>query len=507
VASRIHRLSGVEITLPVFFSNPTIAGFADYINQAKKSDFFTVTPAEKKEYYPLSSAQTRFYILQQIETTSTIYNMPTIMTFDKYLEKDKLEDAFRALIQRHESLRTSFAVRDGIPVQMTHGKFRFEMEFYDLTAANHWRKADTNFLIENFFRPFDLSQYPLLRARLIRTVEDQDFLLVDMHHMISDKFSLIVLEKDFHSLYSQEDLAPLKLQYKDYAEWQNHAQQISRIKQQEEYWRKEFSGEIPVLNLPTDYPRPDTQSFEGHTINFRMGKEETKALQKIASEQEATLFMVSLALEYVWMSKLSGQEDIVIGVPLVGRNHPDLEKMIGLFLKTLALRNFPNGRKTFNGFLAEVRERTLKAFENQDYCFEDLVHTLDVRRDISRNPLFDVLINFYNFEEKALPADASETKASDSNLNQILAKYGSDIAHNDLVLYVEQTGENLLLSLEYCTKLFKQETIERFIRYFHEITACIIENDTIKLEDIQISHELIKSESGILREDLEDFEI
>jgi malonyl CoA-acyl carrier protein transacylase len=507
VAARIHRLSSVEITLPVFFSNPTIAGFADYIKKAKKSDFFTVTPAEKKEYHPLSSAQTRFYILQQIETTSTIYNMPKFMTFDKSLEKDKLEDAFRALIQRHESLRTSFTVRDGIPVQVIHGEFRFEMEFYDLKAANHSLKADVKTLIENFVRPFDLSRHPLLRARLIRTKEDRHFLLVDMHHMISDKFSLIVLEKDYQSLYSQEHLAPLKLQYKDYAEWQNHEQQISRIKQQEDYWRKEFSGEIPVLNLPTDYPRPDTQSFEGYTINFRVGSEETKALQKIASEQEATLFMVFLALECVWLSKLSGQEDIVIGAPLVGRNHPDLEKMIGLFLKTLALRNFPNSWKTFKGFLAEVRDRTLKAFENQDYSFEDLVDNLDMQRDISRNPLFDALINFYNFEEKALPADGSETKASDSDLNQILAKYGSDIAHNDLVLYVEQNGEDLFLSLEYCTKLFKQETIERFIKYFHEITSSVIENENIKLKDIHFSHELIKSESEIQQEDLEDFGI
>jgi hypothetical protein len=395
-------------------------------------------------------------------------------------------------------------------VQVIHGKFQFEIEFYDLKAVNSSDEADINpliELIENFVRPFELSQHPLLRVRLIRTPENRHFLLIDMHHMISDKFSLIVLETEFLALYKQGELTPAKLQYKDYTEWERYEKHTARIKQQEEYWQKEFAGEIPVLNLPTDYPRPETQSFEGHTINFKLGIEETEALKKIASEQEATLFMVLLSLECVWLSKLSGQEDIVIGSPLAGRNHPDLEKMMGIFLKTLPFRNFPNGWKTFTGFLMEVRDRTLKAFANQNYCFEDLVDTLDVRKDISRNPLFDAAINFYNFEEKAQSADKNEIGAPDSELAPILSKYGSDIAYNDLMLYVDQDGAGMFLSLEYCTKLFKQETIHRFIKYFHEITAYVIENETIKLEDIHISHELIKSESGILQEDLEDFGI
>jgi NAD(P)-dependent dehydrogenase (short-subunit alcohol dehydrogenase family)/acyl carrier protein len=530
LSAKIHRLFRVEIPLPVFFRHPTISGLAQYIGKAVKSEVPAIMPTEEKEYYPLSSPQTRFYILQQIEPGSTLYNMPTLLVLETAPDKEKLESTFKALIRRHGSLRTSFTLHRDTPVQRISRNVEFAIQYCDLQAGTQPTHTDLETLVGNFIRPFDLAQPPLLRVRLIRTREDRYWLLLDLHHLVSDFGSQVILREDFQALGQGRELPALRLQYRDYAQWQNHEKTSARIKRQESYWLREFAGELPVLKLPTDFPRPAVQSFQGNTLHFRMDNRETRALKQIADKHKATLFMVFLALETVWLSKICGQEDLIIGVPLVGRSHADLEKLMGVFLNTLAIRSFPRGELTFREFLAEVRDKTLKAFANQDYGFEDLVEALKLKRDTSRNPLFDAAINFYNFQVKSGPANkiASETngasgtdetnringtKATRGNhleqseqLDQVVARYGNDIAHNDLMLYMEQDGSGLKLSLEYCTKLFKQETLERWIDYFREVTAQVIEKESVKLTDLTISHELRKPEPGILQEDLEDFD-
>jgi NRPS condensation-like uncharacterized protein len=230
----------------------------------------------------------------------------------------------------------------------------------------------------NIARPFDLSRAPLLQTQLTKTGEGKYTLFFALHHIISDGISQFLLEKEFLALYAGKELPPLPLQYKDYAQWQNSSQQQEKIKQQGSYWTHLFSGQVPVLNLPTDYERPLMQSFEGASVSFVLNQKETRALKDTARENQVTLYMIILAMFNVFLSKLSGQEDIIVGTPIAGRRHADLKNIVGMFLNTLAIRNYPNGDKSFKQLLGQVKQRTLEAYENQEYPFEDLVDNISI---------------------------------------------------------------------------------------------------------------------------------
>ncbi|MCP4151785.1 MAG: hypothetical protein GY757_28840, partial [bacterium] len=259
-----------------------------------------------------------------------------------------------------------------------------------------------------FSRPFDLTQAPLFRVGMLTLKETPgdtatgtmrqagQYLLLDMHHIITDGTSQQVLIKEFLTINNGATLSPLKLQYRDYAKWQNSRKQKELMKRQEKTWLKIFPGEIPLLALPTDYPRPEIQSFEGDNIYIILNKNETGNLKRVAKENETTLYMTILSIYTILLSKLSGQEDIIVGTPTAGRRHADLESIIGMFVNTLAIRNYPEGTKTITEYLGEVKENTLQAFENQEYQFEELVEKLSLKRDTGRNPLFDVMFNLLN---------------------------------------------------------------------------------------------------------------
>jgi tyrocidine synthetase-3 len=268
------------------------------------------------------------------------------------------------LLDRHESLRTSFTLLNDEPVQRIHEQVEFKIEYYEASRAEET-------ILQDFVRPFDLSQAPMLRVGVVKVPGERYVLLTDMHHIISDGFSRRILTDDFMALARREHLPVLRIQYKDFAQWQNRVEQKETVKDREAYWLREFAGEIPVLDLPTDYARPPVQSFEGSSVDFVLGVEETGALRRMVSDEGVTLYMILSAVCYVLLSKLSGQEDIVMGTPVLGRRHADLENVIGMFVNTLALRNNPGGNKSVKEFLEELRGRTLGSFENQEYQFEE----------------------------------------------------------------------------------------------------------------------------------------
>jgi non-ribosomal peptide synthetase component F len=296
-------------------------------------------------------------------------------------------------------------------------------------------------------------------------------------------------------LYAGKKLRPLRIQYKDYAQWQNDQKEKERLKKQEEYWFNLFEADVPVLNLPTDYPRPDVQSFEGYQIGFVLARKDTKQLKELAAIHGATLYMVLLAIFNVLLAKLSGQENIVVGTPIAGRRHTELEHIIGMFVNTLALRNLPSPEKTFNAFLKEVKQRTLDAFENQEYQIENLVRkvTLDGRitRDAGRNPLFDVVFSFQNIN---LP----EIEIPGLRLKPYEFEY--KISHFDLTLYANEINDSIAFSLEYSTALFKKETIEKMRDYYIDIVKQVLENENIKLKEITVSYDLVPAKANILQD-------
>jgi amino acid adenylation domain-containing protein len=341
----------------------------------------------------------------------------------------------------------------------------------------------------SFIRPFDLSHTPLLRVGTLEAGESRDFLFVDMHHIISDGISMQVLREDFMAFVDGKELPLLRVQYKDFSEWQNGENEKEILKRQEEYWLKEFEDEITVLELPTDYPRPITQSFEGEFIDFGISAEETRRLNEFAFAGGFTLFMILAAAFNILLSKLSGQQDIIIGTPVAGRRHADLENIIGMFVNTLALRNYPASEKTFIGFLSELKKRTLEAFENQDYQFEYLVEKVSIYRDIGRNPLFDVMLVLQNFFS---PSAGRNKNEDPTGLPVDIHEDYEDIGRTakfDLTLFAfEKTGK-LGFSFQYCTKLFRRESIERFIVYFRKILSTVIDQPDTELSQIKIISE------------------
>ncbi len=464
LVAKIHKIFNVKIPLAQIFKNPTIKGISDYIKDATGEKYTWIEPTEEQEYYTLSSAQNRLFFLQQMDKSGIAYNLSAAWILEGLVDKPRLESSIVNLIQRHESFRTSFDILDEKPVQRVQNHVTFEIQYYDNPQPH-------------FIRPFELSKAPLLRVGLVKLEEEKHIWLVDMHHIISDGMSMGILVNEFTIFFSGTELPALNLQYKDYAEWQNREKKSKNLLDQETYWIKEFETEIPILDLPIDYSRPLTQSFEGNCLSFELSSEIVGSLKAISVEAGATLYMVLLSLYNIFLSKISNREDIVIGTPIAGRRHADLENIIGMFVNTLALRNYPSSDKKFIDFLAEVKVRTLKAFENQEYQYEYLVEKLTITRDTSHNPLFDTMFVLQNtgIREIEIPGLKLSPYTQESKTSKF-----------DLSLAVMEVEDMLALTFEYSTKLFNQGTIERFITYFLNTVSCVINDKNLKIVDVEI---------------------
>ncbi|MFC2145919.1 condensation domain-containing protein, partial [Acidobacteriota bacterium] len=310
-----------------------------------QSRYSAVPSSEDKLYYRLSSQQKRLYFLHQLNPDVTVYNVTQAIRLDGDISRTSIEKIFIKLIKRHESLRTSFVIIDEEPVQRVHERVDFSVEYYEAGVP------ELEQIVKGFSRPFDLSRAPLLRAAMVNGGPSDKLLLLELHHIITDGTSIDILTQDFTALNKREALPRLRLHYRDYAEWQNSFEQQELLKKEQAYWLKTFSDELPVLNLPTDYPRPIIQNFEGDRVYFTLNEDQGRTLQDAAKEAGATLHMSILAVFAVLLSRLSGQEDIIIGIPIAARRHMELENIIGMFVNTLAIRNFPGGGKGFKEFL------------------------------------------------------------------------------------------------------------------------------------------------------------
>ncbi|MCP4221373.1 MAG: non-ribosomal peptide synthetase, partial [bacterium] len=444
LVARIHKAFNVKISLNDIFTASTIKLLAELIDASSETRYASILPVEKKEYYPVSSAQERLYVVRQMTGADTAYNMPQVMELSDQLDVDRLENSFKQLIRRHESLRTSFKMVGEIPMQEINDTAEFAIDRHGFSGTP-CPPAEVEGIVAAFIKPFLLDRAPLLRVGLVKTAETY-ILLVDMHHIISDGTSMVIMIKEFEALYSGSMPAPLKIQYKDYSEWQNSDKMTAVIGRQETFWMRELAGEIPVLKLPYDFARPAVQSFEGGSVKFSLPPAETEKLRTLAQKQDATLYMVLLAMFNVFLARMSGQEDIIVGCPIAGRRHADLESVIGMFVNTLVMRNYPTKNKGFNQFLDEIKEHTLQAFENQEFQFEDMVEKIKLQRDAGRNPLFDVVLVLQNLEETDKNTEKTHIRPYDTHHH---------ISKFDMTLTVVETGDFLSFSLEYCSRLFK----------------------------------------------------
>lgn len=474
--SRIHKSFHVTVPLGQFFQRPTIEAVSEYIITCKKNSFSPITKVGKQDYYHASPAQKRMFLLQQFDSDGTGYNMPFVTIAEGHLDINKLENSIHQIIMRHDILRTSFEIAEDKVLQKVHDNFDFNIEIFELSSSKK-EEDSINEVIGHFIRPFDLSKAPLLRAGVIKWKKEKHILLLDIHHIISDGVSMGILIDEIVKCYQEIELDEIKIQYKDYANWQNLYLDSKEMEHQKAYWIDKFSDEIPVLNLPVDYKRPQVQSLEGESLSFCLGNELTESLISISKKTGSTLYMILLSGINILLSKYTGQEDIIIGSPIAGRSHTDIEKVIGVFVNTLPMRNYPKGNQTYKEFLEKVKENALKAYENQDYQFDDLVEELNLPRDISRNPLFDVMFSLQNFSTEIIELD-----------NLTFKPYGNTnkIAKTDLSFTAIETDKDIDINIDFSKKLFKRQTIERMRDHFLNIINILTDNLKIKLNDINM---------------------
>nr|VFJ75373.1 MAG: amino acid adenylation domain-containing protein [Candidatus Kentron sp. FW] len=422
----------------------------------------------------ISHAQQRLWFLAQLEGISATYNIPSALRLNGPLNVEILRQTFRVLIERHQTLRLCFPTVDG------EGTVR-EIPIYDpltVTDFSHLQETQQQTEIQQQLqthatRPFDLAEGKLLRLHLLILNSREHVLLFDMHHIISDGWSMGVLEREWGEVYSAllqgqtPDLDPLPIQYSDYAAWQRDWLQGDVLQRKFDYWTKQLADVPELLALPTDFPRPAMQSYRGNYLQTHIGPELTSHLNRFSQQQNSTLFMTLLAAFDVLLARYSGQDDICVGSPTANRTHPDTENLIGFFVNTLVLRTRLNPDQSFRELLQQVRQTCLGAYAHQDIPFETLVEQLNPTRSLSHSPLFQVMLALQN----NAPAEMEWPGLSITALAQ-----DYPIAKFDLTLNVEEQDGQLYCAWEYATSLFTEQTIRRMGEHFEVLLRGIVED-------------------------------
>jgi amino acid adenylation domain-containing protein len=433
--------------------------------------------------FPLSFAQQRLWFLDQLEPNSAVYNIPDMQQFSGPLNLAALERSMSELIRRHESLRTTFQSIDGEPVQVIAEAQPRKIEVIDLS---HLPRAKREAEAQRMARdegevPFDLSRGPLFRFRLVKLEEEEHLLLLTMHHIIADGWSLGVLGRELSALYqafSMDQSSPLEeltIQYADFAVWQRQWLQGETLEKQLAYWREKLGGELPVLDLLTDRPRPPVQTYRGSAEERILSAEVTERLKQVSTENGATLFMTLLAAFNVVLWRYTRQQDILIGSPIANRNRTEIEGIIGFFVNTLVLRSTVNPEMSFREFLAQVRETTLGAYGHQDVPFERLVEELQPERTLNRPPLFQVMLTLQTWEEMHLDG----LEMTSMNTKREVTKF-------DLSLFLSETEIGLYSWGAYNTDLFDGSTIARLLKHFHTLLEEIAANPDARLSELSL---------------------
>ena len=462
--SRIQQAFEVKAELREVFENPTIEALAAVIQSKSVDQYLNIPVAPMLDHYPLSHGQQRLWILNQLEE-SAIYNVAGAYSFTGQLDVALLEQAITHLIQRHESFRTSFVTERGTdqPVQVIHAveNIDFNIPFTDLRgAADQQRVLEQQLQKESVYQ-FDLKVAPLLKCHLFQLEDKRHVLSVTMHHIIADGWSLDIMIEEFYQAYANLQkgqsipLQPLNISYKDFSYWQNAALQNDSFREAKEYWLGQFS-DVPVLNLPYKASRGQLKTFEGASEKVFFSKEIRDAAVKISQVHDASLFMTLLASTNVLLHLYSGQRDLVVGTPIAGRNHSELESQIGLFTNTLAIRTQLKKHQSFADLLIQTRETLLEAYRHQQYPFDLLVEQLDLVRDMSRSPLFDVLVVLQNTSLEGTFAQIEGVEIENYGVEDELAKY-------DLTFNFSESEEGLYLKLNYNTDLFEQRFIVQLL--------------------------------------------
>jgi amino acid adenylation domain-containing protein len=437
---------------------------------------------------PLSFAQQRLWFFDQFEPGNPAYNLVSTVLLQGKLDTVALERSFSEVTRRHEALRTTFDVRAGEPVQIITPPEPLHLNIEDIT---HLPEAEQDGIVQNLIHEqtqasFDFKRGPLLRITLVRLRNDEHVLLLAMHHIVSDAWSMGVLIGEVVALYEGYTagrtvaLPPLPIQYADFAVWQRQWLQGDVLEEQFAYWRQQLGGSLPVLELPTDRPRPVLQTYNGSSLSFPLSPALSQSLKSLCKAEGVTLFMTLLAAFKVWLYRYTGQEDLIVGSPIANRHRQELEGLIGFFVNTLAMRTNLSGNPTFRELLQMVRETALGAYAHQDLPFEYLVEQLHSNRDLSHSPLVQVLLVLQNTPER---------KAELPGLVVTPLKYRAETAKFDLTLYFDDLGSEFQGTFEYNTDLFDRETIGRMARHLRTLLEGIVADPSARISELPLLSE------------------
>lgn len=416
--------------------------------------------------YKMSSVQKRLYALFEMDNNSIAYNIPALYKIESSLDRSKLNVAVKQLVQRHEILRTHFSHYKDNFVQEIEEDMVFEIEYQEV------KKIEIQKLVEDFIRPFDLKKLPLMRMKIVNdTVNNESYLLFDIHHIICDGESVNILFGELDKLYQGKQLPKLKFQYKNYSAWE----QKQSFQEQENYWLNEFSGEVSCLELRTDNVRPAWESYHGSSLEIKVEKDMARKIQNFCSNMKVTEFMFFMSVFGVLLQKYTGQEDIVIGSPVLGRTIPDSQNLIGMFVNTVAIRNNINKGNTFKEVLSHTAQKCVQAYDNQDYQFDTLVQKLSAHKDTSRNPLFDVMFGVQN-------GGTCSFKIGDTNL--IPTKIEGTVSKFDITLMVDSEEDDYILYWEYNCDIFLECTIRRMSGHYLTLLNNVIDHYLEPINDI-----------------------
>ena len=492
VISRVRNAFAIEVPLRDLFECPTIAGLAERIEQLRHDGSMqlapAIEPAARDAPLPLSFAQQRLWFLDQLEGGSPAYNMPAALHLMGGIDIGALEQALNEVVRRHESLRTNFCAVNGEPIQVIAPVSEMKISILDLSSLPPDDRLPNarQLAADEARRPFALDRDPLLRVSLLRLSPEEHVLLATMHHIVSDGWSVGIFVRELGSLYEAyaagkpSPLAPLPVQYADFASWQRRWLSGDVLQTQLAYWRKQLAGIPALLELPTDHPRPAVRSSRGATHSFVLPEELTVKLRALAQHENATLFMTLLAAFKVLLHRYSGQQDIVVGAPIANRHRGEIEPLIGFFVNSIALRTDLSDDPSFRALIARVRTIALDAYDHQDVPFEQLVEALNPERDLSHTPVFQVMFDLRRRTSRSPMLPGLSVKGLDQP---------GTTAKFDMSLSLDESATGITGTWEYSTELFEEATVQRMLQHFQVLLESAASNPEQRISTLPLLSE------------------
>ncbi|MFC4634983.1 amino acid adenylation domain-containing protein [Dokdonia ponticola] len=482
-----QKVFNVEIKLKNIFENPTVANQASYIQKAAKIQFVQIQKIEEQDSYPISNAQKRLWILSQVEKGSIAYNIPFSTILQGEYNITRFAKAIDTVIERHEILRTVFREEDSGEVRqhiLSKDALGFAIDYQDFKSEENPEAMAKAYIASDANTAFDLANGPLLRASLLQLSDEQYVFYYNTHHIISDGWSMDVLSRDVHICYKayMEGLAPelpeLRIQYKEYATWQLSQIETKEYQDHKTFWTESLKGDLPILELPKKGARPSVNTYEGKGLRTYISQETTSGLKNLSQDQGGSLFMGLLAAWNVLFNKYTTSKDIIIGSPVAGRGHADLENQIGFYVNTVALRNQINTEQSFTTFYNEVKQTTMSAFSHQSYPFDCVVEDLDIKREKGANAIFDIMLALQNVGEKI-----TNIVVTEEDENTIL-DLGNTVSKFDITLNFQEIGKHLIFDVIYNTSLYEEEMIKNLIHHFKQLTSNLVQSPNEKIGDV-----------------------